>query len=224
VALIKGSALVGAVSGRMGSVVFKVGSGAAIAARYSGVKTRSSVLQLERQAVYAILRQTWAGMSEQLRRAWDKRARQLMFVNRVGVRRGFSGRVLFFKFNLARCGFGVEPWTEPPWTSQNAQLNYAVFSWIGWPPLIGVFTAWVNAGSFFFLYVARTFRSWGPCSTHRWRPAHWGIAGNFSYDVTEAFTSQLGTPQSGEWVGAKIVADGLPALGGGPWVTWGQVP
>lgn len=99
-AVIRPGALVGAISGTVGSVVFVIGrAGAVVHPRPSRVKKETSFALRSRVSMYT-LRRAWSSLTQLQKDAWQTRAALFLTTNAVGASSPISGFSLFIKVNL----------------------------------------------------------------------------------------------------------------------------
>ena len=103
-AIVRTSAIVGAISGALGDSVFRNGRAGLISAKRPAIRARASAAQMLQRAALQQLHGAWNNMSNDQRAAWAAAARSISWPNRLGVSRSPSAWNLFVTVNLTFWG------------------------------------------------------------------------------------------------------------------------
>lgn len=98
-AIFRTGAVVGAISGKLGGVVFVAGKGSPVVRRSPIVRTRTSPYLQTARARFYNLRRHWSTLTALQQDAWRTRARDTPHTNRLGQTSPLSGFALFIRQN-----------------------------------------------------------------------------------------------------------------------------
>ena len=204
-ALITPGPLVGAISGRVGGLVFRAHG------------AQSSVRIAPRQRVHSgeyagyvegnlsYLLHQWNELTESQRRGWRRAALSIPRVNRLGVSSPISGRSLFIKFHLEGklAIYGVTTYPPPlgetpPPLSLTAIFNSGTYTY-------NVTATFVSSpsGQNIALYAARTFRTYQTSRVPQWKLIGLVSTALLPYNIYSGFAARWGQITSGEYYHLK---------------------
>lgn len=122
-ALIKLTAFMDAISGSVAGTVFARNKGGAYAKSKSNPTNPQTVAQQTVRAAFASIAQSWRGLANQQRAAWDAATDDYPYQNRLGETKTYSGSALHQSLNLNLNSIGVSPITAPLLPTTVAQLT-----------------------------------------------------------------------------------------------------
>lgn len=201
------SALVGAISGSLGSITAKnTRTGLVLAHRPAKINPQTQS-QLTVRTSYSFVVRTWKARTDAHRLAWNRLATTFPHTNSLGVSRALSGFQLFVKFNL--------PWTiihqapldvipsalsnTPPYNITADYVFGDVFNLSYWvDPQTGPARPVISFG--------RTFSTSKPKFFHNYRFILEGRndAGLNEIQLEPTLSTIVGKPQLGEWVFTRL--------------------
>lgn len=229
-AIAKTSGLVAAVSGSVGGVTFSQARSAQVIGQ-KGRRTRArTALELQATRNKAGQPQAWRDLSDFERSQWNDLALSQPRPNRFGVHRPITGYQLFMFVNQPVSA--TIPSQPPPIPYQagtadtTLEIDFAnSVTWeIDADPKPDAFTFF---GSF---YVCRTFRDRPPTNPDlcRWFLVHdrqtWPITPIQHLSFRPYILATAGTPQSGEYVGWRVIPYGNGQYPGQPNQVFAAVP
>ena len=223
-AIFRASAVVGSISGTIGTTTF-VHTGASKVIRRRPNKTDpQSPKQLLQRVRLRVVQNRWPQLTAAQRQAWITRALIFTATNRLGVQRPISGWQYFLKINLLQLsaalplvdapplGFVTQPLESAAWTNLQAALLLltAVIPGPAPAPSIQVFAQ----------------RSFSVNQQLSWE--NLTLLGNYVnpialYNVTAQFTALLGAPTTNEWIAARVHPQAPPAPPGPGILIVGQI-
>ena len=223
-AIFRASAVVGAISGTIGSTTF-VHTGASKVVRRRPNKTDAqSPKQLLQRVRLRVVQNLWPTLTAAQRQAWITHALIFSASNRLGVQRPISGWQYFLKINLLQLsadltltiipplGFVTQPLESAAWTNLQAALLLltAVIPGPAPSPAVQVFAQ----------------RSFSVNQQLSW--TNLTLLGNYInaialYNVTADFIALLGTPGTNEWIAARVHPQAPPAPPGPGILIVGQI-
>jgi len=134
-AICRAGGLVGALSGRVGGVVFRSQRVGQVVASPGWAADKASAAQLEARSRRAFVVAGWRGLTDDVRQAWRTFAQSRPVVNRLGVSRAISGWQSYSSY--AGVVFGSEPpvGVEPPQRMDMIMPGSVVGAWFTGGPL-----------------------------------------------------------------------------------------
>lgn len=129
-AIIRTSAFVQNISGKIGGTTFQTGGGSPVIRRKTTPRPRTSQAALKHKALYSKLTHQWRALTEDERHQWNYLAEQTRFPNRLGQPRQPTGRELFFRESMIQeqtgLPYGPIP-TESTVTPQPYELQFPLW-------------------------------------------------------------------------------------------------
>lgn len=203
----RASALIGALSGSLGSVTAKnTRTGLVLAHRPAKINQQTG-RQLAQRADYNRALGDWRALSNADRTAWRRLASTFPHTNSLGVSRALSGFQFFMKMDLLVLHLHLGTFVVPPAgvsTSQGTgfDLNFTVG---------GPFTITFNQPAFppevwTFIYLGRSHQTNRPRFFDNFTFANTTTTFQFfsTTDIRLLFEILLGEPQDGEWVYVQL--------------------
>jgi hypothetical protein len=218
-AIMRTGPIVGAISGRIGSIVFKGGSYGAVVQSAPNIVQKGSVFAQYASPYVGYATAMWNYQDEATRMAWDTVARQQFRSDRLGVRKPWTGRELFMRQILFTRVLGPLAAYPPPADPRPRPVDMLFAGWYGnidqcvvtgVPSDPGVTWDWRAMGFRSFKYSSFGRPSWawitGGSAT--------GTGGAF---ITTAWDFRLGMPDNGEGYGIRVVTREQGSLWGLSW-------
>ncbi len=205
-ALFKPSAIVGAVSGQVGGVVFRQGKNGTTIARARTHRPASTSFTVNAVNDFHTYIAGWRGMTDEMRLAWRQMAGQLSTSNRLGQKRPWSGFRLYLNWARYAAGPGVNLSWWPPIRANRLALDTIVpnFQTYAYNVGVGLVDGYAT-GSLFF-------SGCRACSTTGFRSKNWRfisqrtVSSTYAqYNIKTAWSAALGELSSGELVYLKVV-------------------
>ena len=112
-ALFKGSAIVGAISGKSGGVVFSRNKAGAYVKGFVVPTNPNTIKQQDVRSSFANLVGLWKGLTKAEQQSWIDIAPQYPYQNRVGDTKEYTGQQLFIKLNQNLDIVGIAPLDTP---------------------------------------------------------------------------------------------------------------
>ncbi|MBA7656718.1 hypothetical protein ES703_64645 [subsurface metagenome] len=199
--------LVAGISGNLGGMNFVQGRNGPFVRRGLTRTVKKTERQLGRRARFDQVVKGWVEWGPEVRESWRAAARDIRFVNRLGLPRAISGFQLFVKLNLARRALDIV-WPIPPEVLLRNPAPYNVVLTASAAGAVSV--AWDQPSppstAINYFYGARSLSS---------RPAHhfknWlyleletKAAGANNHVLTGYWDPVLGHPMEGELVAVKM--------------------
>lgn len=206
-AIARASALIGALSGSIGSITAKnTRAGLVLAKRVTKVNQRT-VRQLTTRKNYTFVLRAWRNASPAHRLAWNRLAQTLPHTNRLGVSRPLSGFQVFMRHQLPI--IKSTPLIDPNVPSGIASLpvssiqltfiesqEYTIHATFQSPPPNQ--NAWVFFGRSFSTVRPKFF------CRYLFVPFAFLHSANTTIDLFPELDSLIGTPQPDEWLYVRI--------------------
>lgn len=103
-AIIRPSAIVGAISGNVGGVNFATGKGGPYVRQRRAIKRSISERQAQVRGMMQIARHQWQNFDEPTRQSWRQAAANRTHINRLGLGTHLSGAALYIKIAMLGAG------------------------------------------------------------------------------------------------------------------------
>lgn len=192
-------------SGTVGSSTFVIGKGGAyVRALGKGASNRSAAA-VQQRGLFSVASTAWVAMTDDERKSWNLLAQRVFRVDRVGVKKNYSGRALFYREYL----FWVGLFVGPPALLAPSNGVKTTFSY--WAPTydsallqVGVLPYDGAANFTMVLYGCRSFSQGGFSRRNYKKFTQVQSSGAYVHDVTAAWVYNFGEPAIGEWISVQM--------------------
>lgn len=123
-ALIKLTAMVDTISGKLNGTVFSNNKGGQYVRSKSLVSNPNSTLQSSVRSVFGSISSAWQGLTESQRQGWISGAQNFPYINRLGDSKMLTGKALFQKLNLNLSVLGLDMLSDIPAQKGAVGLTY----------------------------------------------------------------------------------------------------
>jgi len=194
-ALVKFGPIVGAASGKLGSICFSRQGGASIVRTQPIAKGPPSAAQMSNDATFARAQSTWRSLPAADRLTWTTAARQLPSANRLGLSRQLSGYQLYLQSTMLCLLGGVA--VQDTFSSDIAKHWSKVASielWPGGPANLVLDTPTASGVPHNIVRAQRTHRTHPGLPGQLWRVINRDDVLDYSLNFWQDLTAAFGTP------------------------------
>ena len=204
-AIFRASAVVGSISGTLGSTTFVHTGASKVIRRRPNSTDRQSPKQLAQRVRLRVVQNLWPTLTPNQRQAWVTHALIFTASNRLGVQRPISGWQYFLKINLLQLSAELPPVLQPPLGFVTQPLYSA--GWFALAPNTLITNSALAPG-----VPADNLQIWAQRSFSDFPQGSWNnlvLLGNYSgglglNNVTVQFHALLGVPDTNEWIATRL--------------------
>lgn len=218
-AIIRMGPIVGGISGKLGSLVFKGGPRGQVVQSAPNMVQKGSIFKQYADPYMGYATAMWNYQDELTRMAWETVARQQFRSDRLGVRKAWGGRELFMRQLLIARVLGPLAAYPPPAYPRPRPVSEVGCYWYGSIDQIGI-VGIPSGPSVSWDWRVSGFRSFKYSSFGRpsWAWISGGtLVGYSGAFLTAAWDFRLGMPDHGEGYGVRVFTREAGSLWGLSW-------